>query len=54
MVEETRKALEALGTDALHRRRYDDFVSAMVYGEKAEFASAFATVTELAEAMMQR
>jgi hypothetical protein len=50
---ETRKALEALHTDPTHLRRYDDFVSAMVYGEKIEFATALATVTELAETMMR-
>jgi hypothetical protein len=41
---ETRKALDALRTDPLHRRRYDDFVSAMVYGERPEFEDAMATV----------
>ena len=46
---ETRKALDALRTDPLHRRRYDDFVSAMVYGEKPEFDAAFSTVVVLAE-----
>ena len=51
---ETGKALEALRTDPAHRRRFDDFVSAMVYGEIAEFAAAFATVTELAETMMRQ
>jgi hypothetical protein len=48
------KALAALRTDPARRRRFDDFVSAMVYGEKVEFAGAFATVTELADSMMQR
>jgi hypothetical protein len=37
----------------MHLRRYDDFVSGMVYGEKIEFASALATLTELAERMMR-
>ena len=46
---ETRKAIDALRTDPLHRRRYDDFVSAMVYGEKPEFDAAFSTVVVLAE-----
>ena len=46
---ETRKALDALRTDPLHRRRYDDFVSAMVYGEKPEFGEAIATVAGLVE-----
>src|ERR1019366_8104344 len=50
---ETRKALEALHTDPTHQQRYDDFVAAMVYGEKIEFAAALATVTELAETMMR-
>jgi hypothetical protein len=50
---ETRLALEALHTDSMHLRRYDDFVSGMVYGEKIEFAAALATVTELAETMVR-
>ncbi len=50
---ETRLALEALHTGPIHRQRYDDFVSAMVYGETIEFAAALATVTELAETMMR-
>jgi hypothetical protein len=52
-VAETRLALEALHTDPMHQQRYNDFISAMVYGEKIEFASALATVTELAERMMR-
>jgi hypothetical protein len=36
---ETRKALDALRTDPVHRKRYDDFVSAMVYGEMPEFGT---------------
>jgi hypothetical protein len=47
---ETRKALDALRTDPVHRARYNAFVAAMVYGEKAEFEEAMATVT----AMVQR
>ena len=46
---ETRKALAALRSDPLHRRRYEDFVAAMVYGERPEFEEALATVTGLAE-----
>ena len=46
---ETRKALDALQTDPLYRRRYDDFVSAMVYGERPKFDVAIATVAELAD-----
>jgi hypothetical protein len=48
IVGETWKALDALRIDPLHRRRYDDFVAAMVYGERPEFAEALATVAELA------
>ena len=44
---ETRKALHALQTDPLHRNRYDDFVSAMVYGERVEFAVALGGVAEM-------
>ena len=46
---ETRKALAALRADPLHRRRYEDFVAAMVYGERPEFDEALATVAALAE-----
>ena len=49
---ETRQALAALSTDPLHRRRYDDFVAAMVYGERPEFDQAIATVAGLAEAAL--
>jgi predicted nucleotidyltransferase component of viral defense system len=45
---ETRKALDALRTDPVHRARYTEFVAAMVYGEKAEFDEAMATVTAIA------
>jgi Nucleotidyl transferase AbiEii toxin, Type IV TA system len=47
---ETAKALAALRTDPLHRRRYNDFVSTMVYGERPEFGEALATIVTLAEA----
>lgn len=47
---ETRKALDALGPDSMHQRRYADFVAAMVYGERPEFGEALATVAGLAEA----
>ena len=50
---ETRKALHALRTDPLHRTRYDDFVAAMVYGERAEFAAAIGTVAGLAGVFLQ-
>ncbi|HTV70690.1 MAG TPA: nucleotidyl transferase AbiEii/AbiGii toxin family protein [Rhizobiaceae bacterium] len=46
---ETRKALDALRRDPRHGSRYNDFVSAMVYGERPEFTEAFATVAGLAE-----
>jgi hypothetical protein len=45
---ETREALDALRTDPVHRARYTEFVAAMVYGEKAEFDEAMATVTAIA------
>jgi hypothetical protein len=50
---ETRLALEALHTDPMHLRRYDDFVSAMVYGKKVEFAAALRAVVVFAEQMIQ-
>jgi hypothetical protein len=50
---ETRKALDALRSHPVHRRRYDDFVFAMVYGERAEFDTAIATVAELAGVLLR-
>jgi hypothetical protein len=44
---ETCKALEALRTNPVHRKRHDDFASAMVYGEQVEFDEAMGTVAEL-------
>jgi hypothetical protein len=46
---ETRKALDTLRTDPVHRTRYDDFVAGMVYGQQVEFAEAFAIIAGLAE-----
>jgi Nucleotidyl transferase AbiEii toxin, Type IV TA system len=51
---ETRKALDALRTNPLHRKRYDDFIIGMVYGERPEFNAALATVIELARKMIQQ
>jgi predicted nucleotidyltransferase component of viral defense system len=44
---ETRKALDTLRNNPVHRARYTDFVAAMVYGEKAGFEEALATVTAI-------
>ena len=49
---ETRETLRALQTDPIHRRRYDDFVAAMVYGERWKFSDAIDTVTQLAEGFL--
>ena len=49
---ETRKAIDALQTDSKHRRRYDDFVSAMVYGDKPGFDVAFDTVVRAGDLMI--
>ena len=46
---ETRKALDALRGDPLHRDRYIRFMADMVYRERPEFAEAMATVTALAD-----
>jgi hypothetical protein len=35
---ETRKALDALHTDPVHRKRFDDFMIAMAYGERPNSA----------------
>ena len=39
----------ALRTDPMHRRRYNDFIAGMVYGERPEFDTALGTVVGLAE-----
>lgn len=46
---ETRKALDALRSNPLHRERYSRFVADMVYGERAEFEEAIATVMVMAD-----
>jgi len=46
---ETRKALEALRTDPVHRERYDSFVAIMVYGEPWKFDEAMKTVGDLVD-----
>ena len=51
---ETRKALDALRTDPVHRARYTEFLAAMVYGEKVEFEIALTSILGLAEKMVQR
>ena len=51
---ETRKALDALRTDPMHRQRYEDFVAAMVYGERVEFDIALGTVVALIEKTFQQ
>lgn len=48
---ETRAAVIALQTDPAYQQRYDDFVLAMVYGERYGFDTALGTVTELANAV---
>jgi hypothetical protein len=47
IVGETRKALDALRTNPLHRERYIRFLADMVYGERAEFGEAMASVANL-------
>jgi predicted nucleotidyltransferase component of viral defense system len=44
---ETRKTLHAIQTDPAYRKQYDDFVAAMVYGEKWGFEGAITTVASL-------
>ena len=51
---ETRKALEALRTDPLHRQRYTQFLADMVYGERVAFSAALEVVTALAGPMLSR
>lgn len=44
---ETRKALDALQTDPVHRAHYTEFAATMVYGEQTEYGDAAGTVTTL-------
>ena len=46
---ETRKALEALCDNPLHRARYGRFMADMVYGERPEFGEAMSTVAAAVE-----
>ncbi|MDR3488595.1 MAG: nucleotidyl transferase AbiEii/AbiGii toxin family protein [Bradyrhizobium sp.] len=48
---ETQAAVMALQTDPAFRQRYDDFVLAMVYGDRHGFGFALGTVTELTNAV---
>lgn len=50
---ETRKALDALRTDPLHRARYSAFVAAMVYGDRVDFSVAMKTILVLARDLAQ-
>jgi hypothetical protein len=50
---ETRKALDALRADPLHRERYARFMADMVYGERPEFDEAIQTVANLVERTWQ-
>ena len=50
---ETRRDLDALGTDTAYRSRYRDFIVAMAYGERLEFNTAVGTVVALAEQTIQ-
>jgi hypothetical protein len=50
---ETQAAIAALRTDPIYRRRYDDFLSAMVYGDPYEFDLALGTVLLLADATIK-
>ena len=43
----------SLQTDPAYRRRYDDFVAAMVYGEKWKFDDAIRTVAALSDGFLK-
>jgi predicted nucleotidyltransferase component of viral defense system len=45
---ETLRAVEALATDASYTRRYAEFHSAMVYGDRIDYAACLGTLRELA------
>ncbi len=50
---ETKAAIAAICTDPAYRRRYDDFMAAMVYGERPGFDVAVAIVLTLAGKMIR-
>ena len=50
---ETQAAVAALHTDVTYRHRYNDFVNAMVYGDRPEYDITLGTVLELAHIIMR-
>jgi hypothetical protein len=50
---ETRKTVQALQADPVYRQRYDDFVAAMVYGDRWKFDDAIGTVTGLTAELLR-
>ena len=46
---ETQKAMAALQDDPAYRKRYDDFVQAMAYGDRPDFDTALSKVVDLAK-----
>ena len=51
---ETQTAVIALQTDPIYRKRYDDFVAGMVYGERSGFDAALDTVVAVIKKAMKQ
>ena len=51
---ETQAAVAALHTDVTYRHRYDDFVSAMVYGDRPEFVDVIETILALTDNFLRQ
>jgi hypothetical protein len=51
---ETKAAIAALQGDPVYRQRYNDFILAMVYGERPEFDVALGTVIKQAETLIRK
>jgi hypothetical protein len=49
---ETQRALTAISTDPVFRARYDDFMTAMVYGERPLFDISISTVLALSKLLV--
>lgn len=51
IVGETHKAIDAIRSDEAFRQRYERFIDAMVYGDRASFDAVVTTIAELARQM---
>ncbi len=54
IVGETQAAIAALQSDQIYRQRYNDFIMAMVYGDRPEFDTALGVVIDQAEILIKQ